>query len=205
MPSDEQPTTPRSDELPQELPQGVAEEFAAICSLSDAAFRERSQMLRKQLLSSVTATAVSPSGKGIVLTFPASRATRENLEELVAFESGCCGSLTWRVHNDPLRLSIEGLSEGSKLLEAVRSRQALEPRARPSLGHLVRALGAGLGLALLVCCILPLAAAALVGGTVAAWLGLLDTPWIILPLALAVAFLSWRSSTKRAQAAHCCS
>ncbi|MGI9431636.1 MAG: hypothetical protein ACR2PQ_05450, partial [Myxococcota bacterium] len=73
-------------------------------------------------------------------------------------------------------LEIRGVAPDSPILQ---ERTPVDPR-EPGVGkRLGRAAGIGTVISLLVCCVLPVGAAALLGATAAAPFASLDQPWII--------------------------
>ncbi|MFT5042339.1 MAG: hypothetical protein ACI8TX_003324 [Hyphomicrobiaceae bacterium] len=205
-----------SSETAPEPPQvaQVPEDVAAICDLPADQLASRAQTLRSDLLPLALGVERLAEGSGIALDFASSPEMQTKLEELIAFEKGCCGSLEWGLAlgatPDRLRLTIGGLAPDSSLFALVASQDGTSGAATPSgevppsgtVAALAKAGGMGVGAALVLCCGVPLAATALIGGGVAASLTQLDNPVIIIPASLAIAAFAWRSARRRE--ADCC-
>jgi hypothetical protein len=87
-----------------------------LCTLPDDARRDRSRMIRSLIFPHVTRREALANGWA--LEFDYNPAVEKTLDDLVAFERGCCGALMWtlaRPSQRVLRLSIEGLPPDSPL------------------------------------------------------------------------------------------
>lgn len=163
-------------------------ELETICNLPADHREARLAMIRSEILPLARRRERLPDG--LAFEFAYSGPLERTLDQLVAFERGCCGSLSWeatRNADGPLHLTIRGLSPDSPLLEL----GDLPPAPASRLGRLARSLGLGTGAALFVCCVLPMGLAAVAGASVAAPLAGLDQPAIIAAVALASAGLTW--------------
>lgn len=82
---------------------------AAVCSLPPPERTQRLTWIRRALLPRARAAWRLPDGRA--WAFANEAALRAELEALVEFERGCCGSLTWKLEAEPetLRLSVRGL------------------------------------------------------------------------------------------------
>ncbi|MFT5040253.1 MAG: hypothetical protein ACI8TX_001218 [Hyphomicrobiaceae bacterium] len=193
----------------------VAEDFALICTLPRQELGARTQMLREDLLPLLVAAQRLDDRSGVALGFASEPQTQAKLEALVDFERSCCGSLQWELEavpsNDRLRLTICGLSPDSSLYSLVSSAAAKiadeASRGQSSnsgnLVGLAKAGGVGVFAGLVLCCVVPLAMTALVGGSLAVAASQLDDPRIIAPVSLAIAAMVWRSWRRRER--DCCS
>jgi hypothetical protein len=170
-------------------------ELETLCNLPAEDRDARLAMIRSDILPLARRRERLPDG--LKFEFPYTEPLERTLNQLVAFERGCCGSLSWeatRSADDSLQLTIRGLSPNSPLLELG------DPPPAPAsrLGRLARSLGLGTGAALFVCCVLPMGLAAVAGASVAAPLAGVDQPLIIAAVALASAALTWRWLGRRA-------
>jgi hypothetical protein len=99
---------------------------------------------------------------------------------LIALERECCGGIVFeRTHASVpgrLRLEVRGIDPDAAVFRTLQV-QRENDRARRAL--LAKASGLGVLVSFVVCCVLPLLAAALVGGAAAAPLAVLDQPWVI--------------------------
>lgn len=197
-------------------------EIRAICNLSDEEFTARRKELREGLMPLVRGR--EKLSDGLALFFDASTPIREELEAFVAFERECCPGLGFSVHDTPgaLRLEIRGVDPNASLFAGAgaetggASDAAAELGAEPGLfaqretherfGALralraLRTLGIAGAVALLVCCVVPIGIAALVGAKLAAPLSALDNPWVIALGTVGFASLLWRRERVRASRA----
>jgi hypothetical protein len=96
----------------------MSHELDTVCELPAEDRDARLAMIRREILP--LATRREPRRDGVAFEFPFDAALERTLEQLVAFERGCCGGLTWnveRVDGGALRLSVGGLPAGSPLLK----------------------------------------------------------------------------------------
>jgi hypothetical protein len=187
-----------------------------VCSLPEEKRRKRIAALRRDLWPLVKRKAPLPDAAGVLLEFDATPALREQLEELVAFERQCCGGLEWRLEAPPrdeaLRLTIEGLPPDARFFETLGieggSREPAEPAddapspVRPAgpgrgLSRFAKAGGLGVGAAFFLFCVVPIGLAAAGGATLAAWLGPLDHPAVVVLGGAALAIPVWRQLRRR--------
>jgi len=177
-----------------------------ICNLSDEEFATRSLELRNGLMQKVRTR--KELADGFALSFDATTALREELEELVAFESRCCASLEWSVRHDrdTLQLEIRGLDPSSDLFASLAAMgesgpanaRERKPSAGPGLRGLLRSLGLGGVLSITLCCVLPFGVAMVAGVGIAAPLGVLDNPWVIAGVGLGFAAILTLRERRRA-------
>ena len=106
-------------------PEARPNELDDVCSLPDDARRERSALFRTAIFPHVTRREVLANGWALEFDYDA--AMEKMLDDLVAFERGCCGVLTWtlvRPCDRVLRLSIEGLPPDSPFFREMGSARA---------------------------------------------------------------------------------
>ena len=138
--------------------------------------------------------------------FDESPSVRETLEGLIELERDCCA--TWRFELDEvpgekrMLLSVEGDGAGSAIVEVLggsKPRESVSGPGKPagSLGRVLRAGGLGLLVSFAICCVLPLAGAAVFGGSVLAVAVYLDTPPAIAIGTLGFGAIAWRMQSKR--------
>lgn len=183
-----------------------------ICNLSDEQVAARRKELREGLMP--LARGREHLADGLALLFDSSSEMREELEAFVAFERKCCPGLGFSVHDVPgsLRLEIHGIDPDASAFagvagvgagRSVDTRQ--EKPERTGLLRVLRLVGLGGAASLVVCCVVPIGVAALVGAKLAAPLGVLDNPWVISLGTIAFASLLWlrerhRNSASKATA-----
>jgi hypothetical protein len=150
------------------------------CTLSAGRLHERLAWIRREILPH--AVASETLADGIAWEFADAPGLAAKLDQLVALERECCSGIVFQQEHS--------LAAGRRRLEM----RGIDPRvagfviptlevgvsAQRSLGgRLAKAAGFGTLLSLLVCCVLPIVAAALVGASAAAPFASLDDPWMI--------------------------
>lgn len=176
-----------------------------VCSLPPDQFRDRKAVLRRDVLPHVTRRRRLDNGWA--LEFPRTPAMERTLEDLVAFERRCCGTLSWNLDRPGARvldLRIEGLSPDSVFFGILGDGAPEDGRERPPDG-LLRATvagGFGAGVSFLVCCAVPLGVAAVAGGAAAAPLAILDRPIFLALGAVAAAVTVWLWMRRRDRDRH---
>ena len=171
---------------------------ATICSLPGEALSERLAWIRSEILSHAVATESHDD----TITFELAEAPglAEKLERLIALERECCSGIDFAHERVPdsgrHRLSLRGVDPRAPVFASLAA--AERPRSGIA-GRLARAAGCGAAAALLVCCVLPVAAGALLGAALAAPLASLDDPrWIALASAFfAGAAFAWQGPRRR--------
>src|SRR5688572_20147513 len=91
-----------------------------VCSLPTDERRARLAMIRREILPHANRREVLADG--MAFEFQHSPAMQKTLEDLVAFERGCCGGLSWNLDqasSGVLRLRIHGLAPDSELFRTV--------------------------------------------------------------------------------------
>ena len=177
---------------------GTAEALGGICSLPPADLAGRLAWIRSEILPHTLSR--EPIADGAAWTLRDAPGLADRLDALVALESACCPTLAI-AHRETApgarRLEITGLPPG---LQARLGDEDAE--GSPGSGRRAGlALALGAAAALLVCCVLPLAAAALLGAAVAAPLATLDQPWTIAATAAGFAAATYAWQTRRRSAA----
>lgn len=83
----------------------TVEEPSVACSLEARALADRRAELRAGILSRVVETRAIEveAGDGLALALPAGLGTRRELEELIEFESRCCGFAQYAIRAEPQR------------------------------------------------------------------------------------------------------
>jgi hypothetical protein len=155
-------------------------------------------MVRKEILPLVRHTAELPNG--IAWEFDMDVKTRGMLEDFAAFERECCGSLEFGVESredsNRLRLTIEG--DRWAEFAALSSLAEATPQGTGFTAGIARAGALGFVASFLVCCVLPMAAAAIGAATLAASLARLDNPATITAIGFASAAGIWIYRRRRA-------
>lgn len=164
-----------------------------VCNLPAHEMEARRRVVQNELLPKANRSVRLRDGRA--WEFPAEAGMRESLEELVAFERECCPGLRWDLSDvgdaGGLRLEIAGLPPDhpfwSPTTEA--GEQGLAPPS--SLRRIAKAVGLGAGVSFVLCCVLPVAGAALFGAAVAAPFATLDNPLFIGLGSLTAAVPAW--------------
>ena len=175
-----------------------------ICTLSTDSLAERLAWLRSEVLAHAVTSERNANGIAWELDDVPGLAT--TLDRLIALERECCSGIAFehRTSRTPgrRRLELRGIDPHAAVF-ATLAADAGAPRrlggrlAKASgrlakaIGRLAKAIGAGTLLSLLVCCALPIAAAALLGASAAAPLASLDHPWTIAGMALLFGALAY--------------
>ena len=167
-----------------------------ICTLSTDSLAERLAWLRSEVLAHAVTSERNANGIAWELDDVPGLAT--TLDRLIALERECCSGITFehRTSRTPgrHRLELRGIDPHAAVF-ATLAADAGAPRRLG--GRLAKAIGAGTLLSLLVCCALPIAAAALLGAGVAAPLASLDQPWAIVGMALLFGGIAYAWQHKR--------
>lgn len=176
-----------------------------VCSLDALSLQERLDFIRSEIAPLVVSREF---GEGrAVWEFDESPQVRNSLEGLIELERDCCAS--WRFElgeasdSDRLRLSVEGDGAGSALVKVLGDANSgdsgsVRNEATGNFGRALRAGGIGFFVSFAVCCLLPLAGAAVFGGSVLAAAVYLDTPLAIAIGTLGFGAIVWRLQSRRA-------
>ena len=150
----------------------------AVCTLSAEGLGGRLAWIRSEILPHVVASEPRPDGIAWELEDAPGLAAK--LDRLVALERECCSGIVFehRMSPTPGRrlLEVRGIDPHAAVFAGL---QVDAGESRRLGGRLAKAAGFGTLLSLLVCCALPIAAAALLGATAAAPFAALDDPWVI--------------------------
>ena len=93
----------------------MAEKSELFCTLTDAELRERRSLVRATLLPRVSAW--QPLADGLRIEFEAVDGMREQIDEFVELERGCCSFLDFAVRDaDKLTLTITGPEEAAGVI-----------------------------------------------------------------------------------------
>jgi hypothetical protein len=148
-----------------------------VCTLPADGLSERLAWIRSEILPHAVASERRPNG--IVWELEDAPGLAAKLDRLVALERDCCSGIDFRHRT--------GEETGRRRLEVL----GIDPEAAAFIDlqvkggagwsgrRLASAAGFGTVMGLVVCCALPVAAAALFGAAVAAPFASLDEPWII--------------------------
>ena len=150
----------------------------AVCTLSAGGLGERLAWIRSEIMPHAVASERSPDGIAWELEDAPGLAAK--LDRLVALERECCSGIVFEHRTSPTvgrrLLEVRGIDPRAAVFATLQP-DASDPRRLG--GQLAKAAGIGTLLSLLVCCALPIAAAALLGATAAAPFASLDDPWMI--------------------------
>jgi hypothetical protein len=147
-------------------------------SYSPGVLNDRLAWIRAEILPH--AVACERSSNGVVWELEDAAGLAEKLDRLVALERECCSSIVFAhgpsANGGRRRFEVRGV-DPEALLSTLHV-DASEPPRRLG-GRIAKAAGTGTLLSLFVCCVLPIAAAAVLGAAVAAPFASLDNPWTI--------------------------
>jgi hypothetical protein len=151
---------------------------AAVCTLPRDGLNERMAWLRDEILPHARGTERLESGLAWELEM--APGLSEKLDHLIALERECCRGIVFERMDASvpgmLRLEVRGIDPDAAVFRTLQVQREYD-RARWAL--LAQAGGLGVPLSFVVCCVLPLLAAALVGSAAVAPLVVLDQPWVI--------------------------
>jgi hypothetical protein len=152
---------------------------AEVCTLPRDGLNERMAWIRDEILPHARRTERLASGLAWELDL--APGLSEKLDHLIALERECCRGIVFERTDasvpGSLRLEVRGIDPGAAVFRTLQQVQRENDRARWA--HLAKAGGLGGLVSLVVCCVLPLLAAALVGSAAVAPLAVLDQPWVI--------------------------
>ncbi len=161
---------------------------AAICALPPDRLEGRIEWIRSEILPHAIATERLEHGLAFELSL--APGIEEKLNRLVQLESECCTSIDIeRVPSaspERARLEIRGVDPDAAIFASL----GKTPSPVTHRGRLAKAAGAGVLGSLIVCCVLPIAAVAVLGGAVAPLLSL-DGPIPILLGAMLGGTVTW--------------
>ena len=144
-----------------------------ICTLPPRGRDDRLAWVRQEILPHAAETIRLEDGLAIELG--ASPALTEKVDRWIALERECCPGITFERRSSAtpgrIRFEMHGVDPNASLLKALGAPEA-QPAGR---ARLAKAAGAGFTLSLFVCCVVPMAAGALLGAA-GAPLAALDGP-----------------------------
>lgn len=162
-----------------------------ICTLPADGLGERLAWVRAEILPH--AIAIDRSEDGIAWKLEDVPGLAEKLDRLVALERECCVGVVFehRMSSTPGRrvLEVRGIDPRAAVFAKLQPDPVGSARKDPGEsarkgGRLAKAAAFGAALSLILCCVFPIAAAALFGAAVATPFASLDDPWIIAGAAL---------------------
>ncbi len=167
---------------------------AEVCTLPAEGLLDRLAWIQREILPH--AVEIVRLDRGLAIELTSEPGLAEKLDRLIELERECCSEIVFerRTSATPggLRLEIHGIDPDASVFESLNVRgTATSARAR-----FAKAAGAGVFGSLFVCCVLPIAAVALVGG-VAAPLASLEGPGPIAVGAVLGGAGAWRGLGRR--------
>ena len=186
-------STTHAPDLPRSEPR---HDPVSVCTLPADRLSDRLAWIRSEILPYVVTR--KPIEDGVAWELEDAPGLAERLDQLVARERECCSGIRFQHRPSQTkgrrRLEVHGIDPGSAIFaDAERS-----AGRRPGVARaLATATGVGSLISLVVCCALPLAAAAIFGAVAAVPFASLDQPWIIAGVAIlsgAAAFVWQRRS-----------
>ncbi len=147
-----------------------------VCTLSEDGIVDRMAWVQATIIPHAIQTERLEHGLGI--EFSGTPQLAQDLDRLVRLESECCGGITFeRLESETpgrMRLEIRGISPDAAAFRSFWTPAAGE--VKPGIpARLAKSAGVGSAASVFVCCVIPTAAAALLGG-IAAPLASLDGP-----------------------------
>ena len=173
-------------------PTDAAAEMASGCSLSPEALQGRLSWIRDEILPHAVTTERADDGITWELDDAPGLAAR--LDQLVALERQCCPGLQLAHATDPStgrrRLQVAGIDPDAAIFTSL---QVEAKRRSPLGGRVAKAAGFGAVASLLLCCVIPLSAAAILGTAAATDFKQLENPVVLAGFALVfgVAVFAW--------------
>lgn len=183
------PSGPEAQPVPAVAPADPLE----VCTLSADGMQERLAWIQREILPHHVGSERLVDG--LALELVAVPGLGERLDHLIALERACCAPLAFErrpgTSPDRLRLEIRGVDPDAAVFGALRP-----PAGRRALAwrRIAGAAGVGSGVALGVCCLLPIAAVGLFGAT--SWLAL-DAPGVLLTVWVLGTGAAWMWRARR--------
>lgn len=178
-----------------------ARDPAEICTLPPRDLEKRLDWVRKEILPHSLSSVRSPNR--IVWTLRDTPDLVAKLDELILLEGQCCPGIVFEHTASEVigqrRFEVRGVDPDSRVFKILGSEAQPRP---PWIRRAARSLAAGTVLSLLICCLLPIAAAAILGAAVANRLAGMDQPWIIVSVGLLSA-LAVYAAQRRPTASQC--
>ena len=174
----------------------------AVCTLPPDELVERLAWIRSEILPhAVDGESIED---GLAWELDDAPGLAAKLDQLVALERECCSGIVFEHQPSQTagqrRLEVRGIDPRAPIFASLQS----TPAAPGGVGaRLARAAGLGTLVSLFVCCVLPIAAAGVLGAAAAASFAALDDPWIIAGVALlsGAACFAWQNRQRAAAAA----
>ena len=162
---------------------------AEVCTLTADGLGDRMAWIQREILPHAVETGRLE--RGLAIEMAAAPGLEEKLDRLIQLERECCSEIVFERCESAvpgrLRLEVRGVDPDAAVFHSFHV-----PRAKaPVRARLAKAAGTGVMASVFVCCVLPVAAVALVGA-VAAPLVALDGPGPIAAGALGGGFAAWR-------------
>lgn len=178
----------RTETAPLTMPGTANLDPAAVCTLSPDGLADRLAWVRQEILPHAAETVRLADGLAFELAHAPGLADR--LDELIRLERDCCPGIVFErtasEAPDRLRFEVRGIDPDASVFRSLRF-----ANAGPPVGlRAAKAAGAGVLGSVLVCCILPIAAVAVLGGAAAPLLAL-DSPLPIAGGALLAGSAAW--------------
>ena len=175
---------------PPEGHEPVGIDPATVCTLSTDGMADRLAWIREEIVPHTVETVRLDRGLAFEVTRTPGLA--EKLDELIRLERDCCPGIVFeRVASetpDRMRVEVRGIDPDAAVFQSLHVRNH-----EPAKGaRLAKAAGVGVLGSVLVCCALPIAAVALLGGAAAPLLSL-DSPGPIAAGALLAGSGAWWS------------
>ena len=162
----------------------------SVCNLPADQLKDRIATLRRDVFRH--AKRRESLADGVAFEFTNTPEMQKTLEDLIAFERECCSGLSWpvdRVSGESLQLRVEGVPPDSdifRILDAPEGRGITD-----RLSRFLRAGGLGTFAALVVCCLVPIVGAAVLGTVAAMPLSLFEEPLVVVTGAVLFAIPAW--------------
>ncbi len=170
-------------------PESSGSDPVEVCTLPAEDILDRLAWIQREILPHAVETV--RLDRGLAIELASEPGLAEKLDHLIELERECCSGIVFERHTGAtpggLRLEIHGIDPDASVFESLNVQgTAMSARAR-----FTKAAGAGVFGSLFVCCVLPIAAVALLGG-VAAPLASLDGPGPIAAGAVLGGAGAWR-------------
>lgn len=180
---------------------GVLPDPGDVCVLDDTALGERLAWLGRNVVPHVTRAHRREDGWLLEITDEEGMA--QKLDQWSELERACCSGIVFeRVTGAPegfLHFEIRGANPAASVFARFESLRA--PERSSVNGTVVRSAGVGLLASLFVCCLLPIAAVAVLGSAAAPLMGLEGlVPMSLTGIGFGGAYAWWRSRSQRVSA-----
>jgi hypothetical protein len=168
----------------------------AVCTLPPDGREQRLAWIRSEILPhAVDGERIED---GLAWEFDDAPGLAARLDRLVALERECCSGIVFEHQPSQTagrrRLEVRGIDPQAPIFANLQLEPAAPGRAGP---RLAKAAGLGTLVSLFVCCVLPIAAAGVLGAAAAAPFASLDDPWIIAAAALLTGAVAFARQNRR--------